>query len=40
MRPLVLVADEQADGRAQRDAMLNTRLKVDLVLLITLANHK
>lgn len=40
MRPLVFVANEQADGRAQGDAMFDTRLEVDLVLLITLATPR
>ena len=34
--PLVLVADEQADGRAQRDPVFDARLEVDEVFLVPL----
>ena len=40
MGALVFVTDEQTNGCAESDPMLNTRLKMNLVLLIALGTYK
>lgn len=36
MRSLILVVDEETDGRSERDAILGSRLDVDEVVLVSL----